>query len=372
MRTSLIAAARRAAQTSSPEASALAPAASSDQEDGGEAEEPDPAGTAPSSFSLIERLRRTFENHRRPLLFGIAFLILAAGTAGILSRQEPASAAAPAIAELQDKAKPAMPEDAPAPAEPINLFQAASLAVEPPAPALPGAGKFFIDPATLGAIPADVPPPLQQAALSGDAAALYEIAARAAEGRGMERDMNLALRLFERAAQAGLPTAQERLAQLYEKGVGIARDPRQAAFWYERAALGGNIRAMHNLASLLVSGATGKPDYAAALRWFGEAAEAGFQDSQFNMGILLTRGIGARQDPAKAFQWFSLAAAQGDTNAMRKRDEIAGRLSAADLKAAKSALEQWRPRALDPVANDALASPSGLTASLATNPDTGS
>jgi localization factor PodJL len=136
---------------------------------------------------------------------------------------------------------------------------------------------------------------LRQAALSGDAAALYEIAAQAADGRGMAQDMVTAARFFERASQAGLPPAQERLAMLHEKGAGVPRDLKQAAFWYERAALGGNIRAMHNLATLLVSGATGKPDYPAALRWYGEAAEAGFRDSQFNMGLLLARGIGSNR-----------------------------------------------------------------------------
>jgi localization factor PodJL len=156
---------------------------------------------------------------------------------------------------------------------------------------------------------------------------------------------------------------------LYEKGTGVPRDPKQAASWYERAALGGNIRSMHNLATLLASGGTGKPDYPAALRWYGEAAEAGFRDSQFNMGILLGRGIGTKPDPAKAFQWFSLAAAHGDAEAGRKRDEMAARLSAADLTAAKSALEQWRPRAVDPVANEPPAAAEGRTAALDRTPD---
>jgi localization factor PodJL len=138
---------------------------------------------------------------------------------------------------------------------------------------------------------------------------------------------------------------------MFEKGLGVARDPKQAVFWYERAALGGHVRAMHNLATLLASGANGKPDYASALRWYTEAAEAGFQDSQFNMGILLARGIGSKPDLPKAFQWFSLAAAHGDAEAARKRDELALRLSAADLKAAKAAVDLWRPRAADPVAN---------------------
>jgi localization factor PodJL len=138
---------------------------------------------------------------------------------------------------------------------------------------------------------------------------------------------------------------------MHEKGIGLERDARLAALWYERAAQGGNIRAMHNLATLLASGFHGKPDYAAAFRWYGEAAEAGLQDSQFNMGVLLARGIGARQDFAKAFGWFALAAAEGDADAARKRDQVAARLSAADLATAKASVAQWRPRLADPVSN---------------------
>jgi len=322
----------------------------------------------PASATLFERLRRSFDSQRRPLLFGLAFLILAAGSALILAgdRSAPSPAAASSssmVLEPGSSPAPKMAENGSVAVE-TNLFQASTLSTGSVAPTPWASGQFLVDPATIGVIPSEAPAPLRQAALSGDAAALYEIAAQLAEGRGMAQDLTMAARLFERAAQAGLPPAQERLATMHEKGTGAIRDLKQAAFWYERAALGGNIRAMHNLATLLASGSAGKPDYAAALRWFGEAAEAGFRDSQFNMGILLVRGIGARSDLQKAFQWFSLAAAQGDEEAARKRDELVSRLSAGDMKAAKSALELWRARPVDPIANRPPAADDGRTAAL--------
>jgi localization factor PodJL len=151
---------------------------------------------------------------------------------------------------------------------------------------------------------------------------------------------------------------------MHEKGEGVPLDLKKAAFWYERAALGGNIRAMHNLATLLASGRNGKPDYAAALRWYGEAAESGLRDSQYNVGILLALGLGSKLDRSKAFQWFSLAADQGDAEAAQKRDEMVGRLSPAEMKAAKAALEGWRPRVVDPVANKPPVAVQGRTAAL--------
>jgi localization factor PodJL len=371
MRASFIAAARRAAQSAALEpAPSLVPSDLRQEESSSEDQEPEAEGSSSPVSSLFERLRRTLDSRRRPLLFGLAFLILATGAYQILSvgpnlhdlppvpasaRQEPAQ---PAEAKPIDEAGNASPSNG------MNVFQSSSLGTGSIPTDLLAAGQFLVDPATIKDIPADAPAMLQQAALSGDAAALYEIASRAAEGRGMARDMSAAARLFERASQAGLPPAQERLAMMYEKGDGVPLDLKQAAFWYERAALGGNIRAMHNLATLLASGKNGKPDYAAALRWFGEAAESGLRDSQYNVGILLALGMGAKTDRSKAFQWFSLAADQGDAEAAQKRDEMSGRLSAAELKAAKAALELWRPRAVDPVANQPPVSLQGRTAAL--------
>jgi localization factor PodJL len=369
MRASFIAAARRAAQSTAPEPTPSVTSSPLKQEAADDAEQPEAEGSSPPASSLFERLRRSLDSRRRPLLFGLAFLILAAGTFQILSvAQNPQDLSPTPASVQQEPAQPAAEASNTSPADEMNVFQPSKIAMGPiPADVL-AAGQFLVDPATVKGIPTDAPATLQQAALSGDAAALYEIASRAAEGRGMAKDMSAAVHLLERASQAGLPPAQARLAMMHEKGDGTPLDLKQAAFWYERAAMGGNIRAMHNLATLLASGRNGKPDYAAALRWYGEAAESGLRDSQYNLGILLALGLGSKLDRPKAFQWFSLAAAQGDTEAAQKRDEMAGRLSAAEMKAARAALELWRPRAIDPIANNPPVSAQGRTAALDRTP----
>jgi localization factor PodJL len=360
VRASFIAAARRASQTAAPDRAA--PTASLPVEPQASAKarpEQAPEEPAPSTRSLIERLRRSFDARRRPLLFGLAFLALAASAAQLLSRHQETQRAPAQAPQVTAEAMPAssgasVMTVAASPKE-VSLLQAKSLA----SPA-----KVLVDPNTLGDIPIQIPAPLREAALSGEAAAIYEIASRASEGRDLAHDPILAAHLYERAAQAGFAPAQERLAMLYEKGVGLLRDTRLAATWYERAALGGNVRAMHNLATLLASGVDGKPDYAAALRWYSEAAETGLQDSQFNLGVLFARGIGTRVDLSRAFQWFALAAAQGDAEAAKKRDEVATRLSAADLASAKTMVERWRPKPIDPAANVAKSTAAGQTAAL--------
>jgi len=377
VRASFIAAARRAAQADQP---ASAPSAAEEEEETSgrfeiyDADEPSSGSLIP----LMERIRRRLDAHRRSLLLGLGFVILATGTAHVVSSGHVpsplsliGSGSTPQqglVVEAHPLAEATETGSITAPADKTNLFQPSSLATsaEPAVstPAATAASKFFVDPATVGNIPGLVPAALRETASAGDAAAIYEIASRASEGRGIPQDMALAVHLYERAAQAGLPPAQERLAMLLEKGIGIGRDTKQAAAWYERAAQGGNIRAMHNLATLLVSGLNGKPDYESAFRWYSEAAEAGLKDSQFNVGVLLARGIGTKQDLVKAYMWLALAAAQEDADAARKRDELAGRLSATELKTAQAAIEQWRPRPADPVANEAHPPASGRTAAL--------
>ncbi|MBV9560191.1 MAG: SEL1-like repeat protein [Bradyrhizobium sp.] len=199
---------------------------------------------------------------------------------------------------------------------------------------------------------------LRVAALKGDPAAAYEIAVRLAEGKGVPQNLDEAVKWFDRAAQAGLIPAVFRLGTFYEKGVAVKKDLEQARRYYLQAADRGNAKAMHNLAVLAADGGGKGADYKAASEWFRKAAERGVADSQYNLGILYARGIGVEQNLAESFKWFSLAAAQGDADAGRKRDDIAKRLDAQSLAAAKLAIQTF---AAEPQPDDAVtvATPAG-------------
>jgi localization factor PodJL len=333
---------------------------------------------------LVGQLRATLERRRRPLLLGLAAIVLALGTLqavnGLFGGSEP-PASVPTVAQAPIVSPPAKPIDPPttqalaepaakplppAPPPAAAPSGAAPPAVSPPSAEKPGADKPAaertsivprIAGAALGGDLAGLPAsfaPLRQAALEGDGAALYEIASRAGDGRGMTRDLALSAKLFERLSNAGYAPAQYRLGSQYEKGMGVTRDAGQARVWYGRAADQGHVRAMHNLAVMLAeSGAAGgKPDYAAAAQWFRRAAEFGIRDSQYNLAVLLARGLGASQDLVQSYGWFAAAAAQGDEDAGRKRDEVAGKLSPKDLAAAKAGAEAWKPKSADPAVNE--------------------
>ncbi|MFD0934259.1 tetratricopeptide repeat protein, partial [Methylobacterium trifolii] len=195
---------------------------------------------------------------------------------------------------------------------------------------------------------------LKQSVLDGDGTAIWELAGREADGRGLPRDLALAAKLYEKLASAGYAPAQYKLAGHYEKGSGLARDIAQAKLWYGRAAEQGHARSMHNLAVLYAENpsATGKPDYASAASWFRQGAEAGVRDSQYNLAVLYARGLGLTQDLVQSYAWFSAASAQGDEDAGRKRDDVAAKLAPADLAGAKALAAGFKARKLDPAVNE--------------------
>jgi localization factor PodJL len=190
-------------------------------------------------------------------------------------------------------------------------------------------------PATIGG------PTLRAAALAGDAAAEFEIAMRFAEGHDVAPSNEEAARWLSRAAKQGLTLAQFRLGGFYEKGIGVKKDLAAARDLYLAAANKGNGKAMHNLAVLYAEGIDGPADYRTASHWFRKASDHGITDSQYNLAILYARGIGVEQNYAESYKWFALAANSGDTEAGKKRDEVAAHLDAQSLAAAQTAVQKF-------------------------------
>ena len=414
VKSSFIAAARRAAQAAQAETATTR-----------KADRIEPVAKSSTASDIVRRIHRMIDERRRPLLLSAAALVLALGTMQIVSRSgwletptaaprpvvlampRPAAPVAPA-ASLAPAAPTAAPVQAPAPAKlaevpdptttqsigsrivPSKLVDAATevrdeatrtIAGATTAPAsVPdkdaarvgepaAATAAAVSPiATLpmaarAALPVDpaavIPPGLKTAVAAGNPLALYELGVRTADGRGTPRDPKAALALFEKAAAKGVVPAQYWVGNAYERGVGAPRDVEAAKTWYKKAADGGNVRAMHNLAVLLAeAGAGGKPDYATAIGWFTKAAEHGVRDSQFNLAVLYARGLGVPQSLAKSYLWLAIAAGQGDEDAGRKRDEVAGRLPAPDLAKVKAEVEKWRAAVADVGANE-VPTPSG-------------
>ncbi len=124
----------------------------------------------------------------------------------------------------------------------------------------------------------------------------------------------------------------------------MQRDIDRARSLYQRAAEAGNAAAMHNLAVMLTEGGgSTRSNYAAAVPWFQRAAAHGYADSQYNLAVLHARGLGVPLNLAESYKWFALAARGGDEEASRRRDEVATRLGASALAGARRAVESFTP-----------------------------
>lgn len=270
----------------------------------------------------------------------------------------------PQIIRVPTPAQPAaIPAPAPAPpplaqvaaAEPIDITgsippKAAKPAAPVAAAAVAPAAPAWTQDTTAALTPVSDKLPdgigsekLRSAALKGDPAAAYEIGLRFAEGKGIAVNLDEAAKWYERAALGGVTPAMFRLGTFYEKGLSVKKNPETARRYYMQAAERGNAKAMHNLAVLDADGGGQGPNYKSAVQWFRKAADHGVADSQFNLGILYARGIGVEQNLAESYKWFSLAAAQGDADSGRKRDDVAKRLDAQSLAAAKLAIQTFVP-----------------------------
>lgn len=193
------------------------------------------------------------------------------------------------------------------------------------------------------------PAPAPPAAPAGDALARYQFALQLFNsGRSEE-----ALEQLRRAAEAGVPMAQYRLAKLYETGDGVEADLSLARQWTERAAGAGNARAMHDLGVYYARGDGARRDEAAAFRWFRQAAEFGVADSQYNLGILYQQGRGVARSESEALFWYLVAGAQGDPQAAQRADALERTLMPMQVEQARARAAAFRPRSLNPAANDA-------------------
>ncbi len=160
-----------------------------------------------------------------------------------------------------------------------------------------------------------------------------------------------AVRLMQRAADAGFAPAQFRLGQLYEAGRGAPQNYADARRWTERAAQAGHREAMHNLGVYYANGVGAPESYEQAARWFREAALLGATDSQYNLGVLYEQGLGVSIDLVEAYAWYSIAATSGDDAAAQRARALASRLTANERLNGDSKASAFTPSPLDPIAN---------------------
>ncbi len=198
---------------------------------------------------------------------------------------------------------------------------------------------------------------LRAAVFANEAEAMVRMGEYVAQGRGVERDPEMASEWYRRAVPAGHARGQLRLGLACLNGTGVARDAAEARrllelaaaqgqpdaqfalaellqgqagvsavrSLYEKAAAQGNPGAQRRLGELYKDGEIAVPDAGRvpagrrdmaphlmlAFDWFSKAAQQGESAAQCELGQMYAQGMGTKQDFAKAAHWYRESAAQG-------------------------------------------------------------
>jgi TPR repeat protein len=78
------------------------------------------------------------------------------------------------------------------------------------------------------------------------------------------------------------------------------------------------------------------------------AAEQGNATSQYILADMYADGRGVPRDYIQAYMWFSLAGASGDADGIKKRDIVAGQMTAEQTAEAQRLAREWKPKTRTP------------------------
>ncbi|MDE2495989.1 MAG: sel1 repeat family protein [Alphaproteobacteria bacterium] len=109
--------------------------------------------------------------------------------------------------------------------------------------------------------------------------------------------------------------AMRNVAIMLREGKGVTKDPKAAEAMMQRAAEAGLFTAQADLGDMLLKGEAGPPDPSAAAPWLMLAAQAGHPMAQYELGQLYEQGIAVKKDLEIARKLYKAALAGGITDA---------------------------------------------------------
>ena len=176
------------------------------------------------------------------------------------------------------------------------------------------AGKYGLESAELGLA--------ALLAKSGNGEDLYRLAEKLLAGRGLDApDVDSALGLLSKAADAGCSAAARRLGDIYISGELIPADHDAALTCYRKAAELGEGSSFEILGDLYCEGRIVTADYTVALGYYLDGAKEGHAECKRKADEILTaredyfsRAM-KEEDEGEAFRLFAISAAMGHTPA---------------------------------------------------------
>ena len=165
----------------------------------------------------------------------------------------------------------------------------------------------------------------RKAALTGNLDAQFRLANIVSKGaKGLTRDMGVAVKLYQTAADKGHAPSQNALGQLYQAGNGVAKDEKLAFEWYDKAATQRYAVAENNLGMMYLNGAGTARNLDQAFKLFERAAQQNDGWGLNNLGGMYEMGWGVAKSPVRAKEYYAKAAALGIASANSNLARLGG------------------------------------------------
>ena len=100
-----------------------------------------------------------------------------------------------------------------------------------------------------------------------------------------------------------------------EHGRGVEKNYELALEWFTRAAQQGNAECQYNLGVIYFFGRGVNRNYKTAFKWFREAASQKVVAAQYGLAFMYQNGLGVPKDHLRAYLWSSFAAEEGQLQA---------------------------------------------------------
>ena len=156
-----------------------------------------------------------------------------------------------------------------------------------------------------------------------------------------EGDYETAMAECQPLADEGNVEAMFCVGRMYANGFGVPMNDELALKWYGMAAGEGHPEALYNLALMHANGWGVAMNDVPAAGFYRLAAGFGYTPAQTAMGFCYKHGAGLERDLAKAYMWFDIAAHNGDMTAASERDNLADRLTEAEVQIARESASDW-------------------------------
>jgi TPR repeat protein len=147
---------------------------------------------------------------------------------------------------------------------------------------------------------------------------MLRLAACLQKGKGVEKNLDKAMKWCKRAAEAGSTHAMMLLGFSYFAGLqGVAKDKAMAVMWLQRAVAGGDHpNALFVLGQMFIKGDGVDKDVTLGVEYLEKAADLGHPVAQNQLGMMYKDGReGVVQDVEMGLKWLEKAAEQGEAEA---------------------------------------------------------